>query len=205
MTSKSMAIIKMGWARLRAHWLSNWRSHVTTGLMFVLALTAVQTWRTRDVPNGLAPDFVAEVVVGPFNRFQPPDPPVRADLAGATVSLAQWRTQHPGQAVAVHIWSDWCPYCKLEEAAVTRVAADWPVLTVASRSGSAAKVAQVMAQRQLPWTAAVDPGGSVAQTYGLAVVPAWVVIDPAGNVSSVTTGYTTEWGMRARLWWAQAQ
>lgn len=204
MTSNSMDTIKVGWARWRAHWRANWRSHLTTALMFVLALTAVQAWRTRDVPEGLAPDFVADAVVGPFNRSQSPDQPVQAGLTGATVSLAQWRAQHPGRAVAVHIWSDWCPYCKLEESAVTRVAADWPVLTVASRSGGAAKVAQVMTQQRLPWVAAVDADGTVAQTYGLAVVPAWVVIDPAGNVSSVTTGYTTEWGMRARLWWAQA-
>jgi hypothetical protein len=29
-----------------------------------------------------------------------------------------------------------------------------------------------------------------------------VVVDADGNIRSVATGYTTELGMRARLWWA---
>ena len=90
----------------------------------------------------------------------------------------------------------------MEESSVTRVAADWPVLTVATRSGQAAQVARYMVQRQLPWVAVVDPAGDVSKAYGLSAVPAWVVLDAQGHIRSVATGYTTELGMRARLWWA---
>lgn len=90
----------------------------------------------------------------------------------------------------------------MEEVSVTRVAVDWPVLTIASRSGEAALVSKFMAQRQLPWVALLDPKGDTQKLYGLNVVPAWVVMDADGNIRSVATGYTTELGMRARLWWA---
>lgn len=183
------------WCRVRV--LASWRSHLGTVAMVVAVLTAVGTWRTRDVPAGRAPDFTAEAVWGQASK------PTQQGPGNPTVSLAQWQAMHPGQPAAVHIWAEWCPYCKLEEAAVTRIAADWPVLTVASRSGNGPQVARVMAQRQLPWVAAIDPGGTISASYGLSVVPAWIVIDPSGHISSVTTGYTTEWGMRARLWWAR--
>lgn len=185
------------WQWCRVHVLARWRSHLGTLLMFAAALAAVEAWRTRNVPEGPAPDFTAEVVVG-LSELSP----IHAQIS-QVVSLVQWRSLHPGKPIAVHIWADWCPYCKVEEPVVTRVAADWPVLTVGSRSGNAPQVKRVMTQRQLPWVTAVDPNGAVSATYGLTVLPAWIVIDSNGRISSVSTGYTTEWGMRARLLWAQ--
>lgn len=192
-----MSVLRRAGNWCHTHVIAKWRSHLTTLAVFVVAVAAVELWRTRDVPAGLAPEFVLQAVTGPAA------PQAIQAMAGQTVSLAQWRAGHPGGPVAVHIWAEWCPYCKLEEAAVTRVSADWPVLTVAYRSGDGPQVARVMAQRQLPWVAAVDPGGTVMTAYGLSVVPAWIVLDASGHISSVATGYTTEWGMRARLWWAQ--
>lgn len=174
----------------------SWRSHVGTLLMALLAVVAVNTWQTRHVPGGPAPDFTALALLGPGAA------PLPGLTQGTPLSLAQWRAAFPGQAVAIHIWSDWCPFCKMEEPSVTRVASDWPVLTVASRSGQAAQVTRYMAQRQLPWVAAMDPAGDVSKAYGLGAVPAWVVLDANGHIRSVATGYTTELGMRARLWWA---
>lgn len=181
---------------LRTHVLARWRSHLGTLAMLVAVVVAVDAWRARHVPSGPAPDWTATVVM---HRDVPAA--LHSQITGS-VTLEQWRALHPGQPVALHIWAEWCPYCKLEESSVTQVAADWPVLTIASRSGDAAQVARWLARRQLPWVAVVDPSGAVSAGYGLSVVPAWIVIDPAGHVSSVTTGYTTEWGMRARLWWA---
>ena len=182
--------------RVASYLKVSWRSHVGTVLMALLAFVAVNTWQTRHVPSGSAPEFTAVALLGPG----------AATLAGLTpgteLSLAQWRAAFPGQAVAIHIWSDWCPFCKMEESSVTRVAADWPVLTVASRSGPAPQVTRYMAQRQLPWVATLDPAGDVSKAYGLGAVPAWVVLDANGHIRSVATGYTTELGMRTRLWWA---
>lgn len=76
-------------------------------------------------------------------------------------------------------------------------------MTVAMQSGDAAKVAQVLRQRALPWSAAVDPRSEITSAHGFGAVPAFVVVDAAGQLRAPTVGYTSETGMRLRLWWAR--
>ncbi len=151
-------------------------------------LVGFHLWQTRHVPRGTAPEFTALAI---------------SSQASATMSLAQWRAAHPGRPVALHFWAEWCGICRMEEDNVTRVAQDWPVLSVAMRSGDVAAVRRVMGQRGLNWATVIDPDGDVARRYGLGAVPALVVIAPNGQISTTSVGYTTTWGMRARLWWAQ--
>ena len=48
-----------------------------------------------------------------------------------------------------------------------------------------------------------DPQGTLSRSWGVRAVPALVVIDAQGQVRFATSGYTPEWAMRLRLWWAQ--
>lgn len=116
-------------------WLFNWRSHALTLLLVAGVALGINAWQTRHIPPGRAPDF-------------------RVELAGAigaqAISLEAWRAQHAGRAVALHFWADWCPICRAEEGSVSDVQHDWPVLTVAMRSGDAAQVARVLQQRGWP-------------------------------------------------------
>lgn len=155
--------------------------------IFVVIFFAVQAWMARDVPAGLAPDFAT----------------VAAD--GRALSLAEWRAAHPGKAVGVYFWADWCPICTAQQGTIDGVQADHPVLTVAMQSGGAAEVTGVLAERGLAWTTAIDADGRIAEAYGLRGVPAFVIVDPAGKIRSVSLGYATGWGLRARLWWAGLQ
>ncbi|MDO5289014.1 MAG: redoxin domain-containing protein [Pseudomonadota bacterium] len=150
-------------------------------------LLGVHVWQTRHVPSGMAPDFQAQAV-----SAQPQ----------AQLSLAQWRAAHAGRPVALHFWAEWCGVCRLEQHNITRVGSDWPVLTVAMRSGNAEAVRSVLAQRGLDWATVIDPQGALARQYGLGAVPALVVLRPDGRMAAVSVGYTTELGMRLRLWWA---
>lgn len=167
-------------------WLSDWRSHAWTLLLIVAVGWGVNAWQTRHIPSGPAPAF-------------------SAPLAGAPteVSLDAWRAQHPGRAVALHVWAEWCPICRMEENSVTAVQQDWPVLTIAMRSGDATRVARELNARGLPWLTVVDPDGSLAARYGLKAVPAFIVLDAEGRIRHAAVGYTTEAGMRLRLWWAE--
>ena len=131
------------------------------------------------------------------------DVPPRFAQDGAVLSLAQWRAAHPGQPVALHFWAEWCPICKLEEHSISRVSRDWPVLTVAMQSGDVAAVRRTLAQRGLNWPTVIDADGALAARYGFRAVPAFVAIDPAGRISATSVGYTSEIGMRLRLWWAR--
>ncbi|HCQ8170749.1 protein disulfide oxidoreductase, partial [Klebsiella pneumoniae subsp. pneumoniae] len=46
-----------------------------------------------------------------------------------------------------------------------------------------------------------DPSGQLARQWDIQVTPTLVVISQ-GEVKSVTTGWTSSWGMRLRLWLA---
>lgn len=152
--------------------------------LFLAALLAIQAWQQRDVAKGPAPAILGTL----------------AD--GQAFDLAAWRAGHPGRPVALHFWAEWCPICTAEEGSVTSVMADWPVLSVAMQSGTADQVAGHLKARGLAWPALVDADGRIAAAYGLKGVPAFIVIDGGGTIRSVSTGYTSEMGMRLRLWWA---
>jgi thiol-disulfide isomerase/thioredoxin len=175
--------------RFAAHLRTHWKSHLLNLALLVTIVVAVQAWQTRHVPAGPAPDLAISVL-------QP-------DGTTRSTTLAQWRQAHPGQPVALHFWAEWCPICRAEESSVTRLAQDWPVLTVAMQSGPAAKVRQVQQQRQLPWQTAIDTRGELTRAFGFQSVPAFVVIDGQGRLRSASAGYTTELGMRLRLWWVR--
>lgn len=166
--------------RLRLHW-------GTLGMVLVM-FTGVHLWQTRDVPSGPAPELA-------FTLLRP-------DGSRSETTLAQWRAQHPGQPVAIHVWADWCPVCKAEAHNVHRLVADHPVLTIAMQSGSADAVAKVLRQRQMAWQTAVDADGELARALGVKAVPAFLVVDPRGQLRGASVGYTSELGMRWRLWWA---
>jgi thiol-disulfide isomerase/thioredoxin len=168
------------WARLR--------SHLGTAALVLAVFFGVQAWQTRGVAQGPPPDLS-------FTLIEP-------DGSQQTTTLAAWRERHPSQPVALYLWAEWCPICKLQQPNVTDLVADMPLLTIAMQSGPPEVVARVLAQRQLPWPTAVDPRGDLSSLLGFASVPAFVVVDAEGRLRLPTVGYTSGLGMRLRLWWA---
>lgn len=144
----------------------------------------IQAWQQRDIPTGKHPQTGGWL----------------AD--GQAFCLNEWRAKHPDSAVALHFWAEWCPICASEEDSITSVSRAWPVMTVAMQSGSADQVRKHLKGKGLSWPALVDANGQITAAYGLKGVPAFIVISPDGTIDSVATGYTTELGMRLRLWWA---
>jgi len=168
------------WARLR--------SHLGTVALMLAVFFGVQAWQTRGVAQGPLPDLA-------FTLIEP-------DGSQQTTTLAAWRERHPGQPVALYLWAEWCPICKVQQPNVTDLAADAPLLTIAMQSGSPQAVSRVLSQRQLLWPTAVDPRGELSRALGFGSVPAFVVVDAEGQLRLPTVGYTSELGMRMRLWWA---
>jgi thiol-disulfide isomerase/thioredoxin len=154
-------------------------------LLFVAIFAAIQFWQQRDVPRG-------------------PAPPITGRLAsGEPFAFSTWLAKQAGRPVALHFWADWCPICSTEESSVSAVARDHPVMTIAMQSGGSAQILKYLQSRGLAWPAVVDADGGIAASFGLKGVPAFIVIDQQGRIRSVSVGYTTEAGMRLRLWWAQ--
>ena len=164
-----------------------WRRRAAEVLLFIAIVISVQLWQTRDTPRGPAPEFAGRLVDG-----QPFD-------------LATWRATHAGRPVMLYFWAEWCPICKTTAGNIGNVSADWPVTSIAIQSGTAAPVARVMDDKAYRWPTLPDPAAEVLRRYGLAGVPSFVVINPAGDIRFVAVGYTSEIGLRLRLWWAERE
>ncbi len=161
-----------------------WRRWLVEGLLVLLALAAFQLWQLRDAARGPAPAIVGQ------------------QIDGAHFSLDEWRAAHPGEALLIYFWAEWCPICKTTAGSVDRITADQPVLSVAVQSGDSAAVAAWLRQKGHAWATLNDPQGALLRQFGLPGLPAFVVIDPAGDIRFVAMGYTSEIGLRLRLWWA---
>jgi thiol-disulfide isomerase/thioredoxin len=186
----------MPWTASRAAtWLrrqrANWKSHLGTVALVLAVFFGVQAWQTRHV--AAAPDLSMMVEwINTSGVHQ------SGTLGQALASIRR----QPGQAVALHYWADWCPICRTEETSITQLHQDWPVLTIAMQSGPLAAVNRVQQQRGLPWNTVIDETGRLTRSHGFKAVPAFAVLDAHGRLRAPTVGYTTETGMRLRLWWA---
>jgi peroxiredoxin len=155
-----------------------WLREVALALILVLGIRAYQK---RGMPSGPAPSLAG------------------VDLRGETVSLADYR----GKPVLLHFGATWCGVCKAEQHNIDAVMRDLPVLNVASLSGNSSDVAAIMGERGGPaQRVIVDEQGTLAHRFGVRAYPTTFVIDGQGMIRHVEVGYTTEIGMRARMWLA---
>jgi thiol-disulfide isomerase/thioredoxin len=120
------------------------------------------------------------------------------DLHGEPVSLADYR----GKPVLVHFWATWCGVCKAEQHNIDAVTRDLPALTIASHSQSADEVAAFMAEHGIVQRVIVDEEGELANRFGVHAYPTTFILDGRGKIRHVEIGYTTEIGLRARMWLA---
>ena len=161
-----------------------WRRWLIDGLIFLVGIVALQIWQVRDAARGPAPEFSGQ------------------HLDGRPFALADWRAADPGRAHLLYFWAEWCGVCKTTAGSVSNLAKDWPVTSLAVQSGEAAEVAKVMQEKGYAWPTLADPRGSLLRQYGLPGTPSFVIIAPDGRIRFVTVGYTSEIGLRLRLWWA---
>ena len=153
-------------------------------LLVISVFLAITSWQTRNATRGEAPSFSGELI------------------NNNPVVLQNYR----GKPLLLHFWASWCPVCKLEFNSISRIANDsndshYQVLTVASWSGSATDVAEYILEENLSFPVLVDEDGSIARLYGVQGVPSSFIINSNGFIKFVEQGYTTETGLRLRLWW----
>lgn len=146
-------------------------------LLMLLVFQGVQWWHSRNLSGGPAPALSGE------------------DLQGQHLSLMQFR----GQPLLVHFWATWCSICRLEEGSIHALAQDYPVLTVATSSGSAKELKAYLAENGVAFPVITDESGELASAWNVRGVPASYIIDSQGRIAWVARGYTSELGMRARM------
>jgi peroxiredoxin len=160
-------------ARRRWRWLLELA--LVAGVLF-----ALHSYQTRNVAGGAAPAFDARL------------------LDGTRVSLDDYR----GRPLLLQFWATWCPVCRLEQGSIDAVARDHQVLAVSLDDMNAAGVQAWMADQGVAYPVAIDVSGELARRYGITGVPASLVIDGNGEIRFTEVGYTSEAGLRLRLWWA---
>jgi thiol-disulfide isomerase/thioredoxin len=120
-------------------------------------------------------------------------------LDGQTVTLNEKSQRQP---LLVYFWATWCGVCKLTTPDVGKLAANGEnVLSVALRSGDGSQLQRYLQAKNIEMPVVNDPRGDISARWGIGVTPTFVIIDK-GRVVSTTTGWTSYWGMKARLWWA---
>ena len=70
------------------------------------------------------------------------------------------------------------------------------------QSGSPTAVTRYLNENGLSFVTLVDDGGMLARRYGVRGVPTTFIIAADGEIDAVDVGFSTELGLRMRLWLA---
>ncbi|EPB4336173.1 redoxin domain-containing protein [Enterobacter kobei] len=102
----------------------------------------------------------------------------------------------------IYVWATWCSICRYTTSAVDKLAEEGGnVISIAMRSGDDAKLARWVEKKSLSMPVINDANGAVSQQWQVSVTPTLVIVSK-GNVVSTTTGWTSYWGLKVRMWWA---
>lgn len=167
--------------KLRQLWQFRWFRIVIEVLLVILILFAVRAWTQRDMISGPAPEFSGELLNG-----------------GVYALLTDRR-----RPLLIHFWASWCPICELEQKSIQSIHNDHAVITIAMASGEAEEVKAYMRKEKLQFPVINDPDGVLARRFGASAVPSSFIIDENNNIVFRETGFTTETGLRLRLWLAK--
>lgn len=161
----------------KRHWLKVLLLDI---LIFLVVYMAAQWWLGRDAPTGKAINIEARTT------------------SGEEFSLASLQ----GQPVLLHFWASWCRICRFEHGSIDSIARDHQVITVMTRSGGEAEARKYLAENNISARVILDEDGMLADLYKVRGVPASFIIDADGNIDDMEAGYSSELGLRIRLWLA---
>lgn len=146
--------------------------------VFALVFFGVRFYQHSDMPKGKAPA-----------------------VAGYTLTGDHVSIEKSAKPMLLHFWATWCGICKWEQGTIASLAKDYTVISVAIQSGEDDEVKSYIKKNGLVIPVINDTFGQFAMDYGVRGVPSSFVIDQDGVIRAVEVGYTSEIGLRLRLWW----
>jgi len=148
--------------------------------LILVVLSAVRFWMQRDVVSGIAPNISVFMLNGQY-----------FDLY-----------KNKNRPMLVHFWATWCPVCKLEQSNIENIAKDHSVITIAMQSGNDGELNPFVQEEKLSFNVINDESGELSKRYNIKGVPVSFIVNKDNKIEFVEVGYTTELGLRMRLWWA---
>lgn len=121
-------------------------------------------------------------------------------LSGVTTSGKNVQLNN-GEVTLIYFWGTWCPVCRVTSPMVNEVAKHAKVISIAVASGSDAEINQFMAENDYQFDVISD-SDKLHPTWGATVFPAIYIVDAQGQIRFKTSGATSSWGMKLRLYLA---
>lgn len=170
--------IKTAWQSLRGHF---WGSLFVDVCLIMLAFFLVSLWQTRNLPDDDQTPGLEAVWLD--------------DKRAETVMVS-------GEVGVVYFFAPWCFYCRHSIDNLDRLVADGKLAwarVVALEYGDLDEVREFINETgvQLPVLL-----GSTQTTsdWQIRAFPTYFVIDPEGQITSRSVGYSTSLGLEARVW-----
>lgn len=162
---------------------NRWLSWMLYIVLFLVVMQGANWWKSRNAQSGNLSEFSGEL------------------MNGTEFTIAEFS----GKPVLFHFWATWCPICDLEKDSIESISHDYPVISIASWHEEEAEVKAYMLENQLTFPVMLDNSGELAQSFGIKGVPASFILSPDGEIKFVESGYSTELGLRFRLWLSTLQ
>lgn len=122
------------------------------------------------------------------------------DIQQEPFFFAQLNQERP---VVVYFWGTWCGICRYTSPAIQSLTEDGEsVISVALRSGNEEKVRSYLQESQYRFRTLNDPKGEIASKWNISVTPT-IVIFNQGKITFSTTGISSYWGLKVRLFLAK--
>ncbi|MFZ7171438.1 protein disulfide oxidoreductase [Avibacterium avium] len=118
-------------------------------------------------------------------------------LNGESVQVAKLSKEKP---VLLYFWGSWCSICSLTSPSIASLANDGvQVVSVALKSGNDQAVQDYLQQHQYNFLTVNDPQGLLSAQWHIQVTPSIIIIKN-GKIVHTTTGLSSPWGLKLRLW-----
>jgi thiol-disulfide isomerase/thioredoxin len=164
---------------------------------------AIASYQQRHMLKGKAPALDGTTIQGAIFQGATFQGAIFKDtIIQAKNVFSKQNSEKEPSAKLVYFFGTWCPICRFTSPAVDAISQDYPSLAIALSSGTDQQLKGFMAQEDYQFEVINDDNGELSKAWGVQAVPAFYILDSQNNIVFVTSGASSQWGLRLRLWWA---
>ena len=155
-------------------------------------------WLKSDsVKSNLKTIFLMLIVVFAVTQYQ------QRDMSEGQAQILE-SIDYSNGTTLVYFWGSWCSICSTTSPSVSTLAREGNhnIVSIALSSGNDEEVNRYLNENDYVFRAINDDNGLISKSWGVAVTPSIFIIDSKGDIRFTSTGMTSLWGMKLRLWLA---